>query len=224
MAEVHAQLGHIAPTAIRTMLKDGTISGISLNEAHSTMGTCDSCEYAKASYKPIGKERDPPRREELDDKVHTDLWGPSPVQTPGHSLYYASFTDDHTGYTMLYLQKTKAETFTSYKSYKAWLSTQFDTKIKCLCLDCGGEYLSNEFSQHLKSKGMEHRITVHDMPEHNSMAEHLNHTLVEHVRAMLHVSALPKNLWGEAIMHATWLKTVRQRAVLELRHHTKHFT
>ena len=31
-------------------------------------------------------------------------------------------------------------------------------------------------------------------------------TLIERVHAMLHTSALPKNLWGEAIMHATWLK------------------
>ena len=38
------------------------------------------------------------------------------------------------------------------------------------------------------------------------MAECLNHTLVKRVRAMLHASALPKDLWGEAIMHATWLK------------------
>ena len=94
----------------------------------------------------------------------------------------------------------------SYKSYEAWLATQFDAKIKHLRSDCGGEYLSNEFSQHLKLKGMEHCITVHDMPEYNGMAERLNHTLVECVRAMLHVSGLPKNLWGEAIMHATWLK------------------
>ena len=143
MAEVHVQLGHIAPTAICAMLKDGTISGITLDETHSTMGTCDSCKYAKATRKPIGKEQDSPRHEELGDEVHTDLWGPSPVQTPGHSLYYASFTDDHTRYTMLYLQKMKAETFTSYKSFEAWLATQFDAKIKCLHLDCGREYLSN---------------------------------------------------------------------------------
>jgi len=206
MAEVHTRLGHIAPTAIRAMLKDGTITGITLDEAHSTMGACDSCEYAKATRKPIGKEHDPPRREELGDEVHTDLWGPSPVQMPGHSLYYASFTDDHTRYTTLYLQKMKAETFASYKSYEAWLATQFNAKVKRLRSDRGGEYLSNEFSQHLKSKGTERCVTVHDMPEHNGMAERLNRTLVERVRAMIHASGLPKNLWGEAIMHATWLK------------------
>lgn len=48
--------------------------------------------------------------------------------------------------------------------------------------------------------------TVHDTPEHNGVAERLNRTLVERVRAMIHASGLPKNLWGEAIMHATWLK------------------
>ena len=170
------------------------------------MGACDSCEYAKASRKPIGKERDPPHRKELGDEVHTDLWGPSPVQTPGHSSYYALFTDDHTRYTTLYLQKTKAETFASYKSYEAWLATQFNAKIKHLRSDRGGEYLSNEFSQHLKSKGTERCITVHDMPEHNGVAECLNRMLIEHVHAMLHASGLPKNLWGEAVMHVTWLK------------------
>ena len=163
-------------------------------------------QYAKATRKPIGKEHDPPCHENLGDEVHTDLWGPSPVQTPGHSQYYVSFTDDHTHYTTLYLQKMKAETFASYKSYEAWLSTQFDMKIKCLHLDRGGEYLSKEFSQHLQSKGTEHRVTMHDTPEHNGVAERLNRMLVERVRAMIHASGLPKNLWGEAIMHATWLK------------------
>ena len=77
MEEIHVRLGHIAPAAIRAMLKDGTITGLTLDEAHPTMGACDSCEYAKTTRKPIGKERDPPRHENLGDKVHTDLWGPS---------------------------------------------------------------------------------------------------------------------------------------------------
>ena len=185
------------------MLKDGTISGLTLNEAHPTMGACNSCEYAKTTRKPIGKERDPPHHENLGDEVHTDLWGPSPIQTPGHSQYYVSFTDDHTHYTTLYLQKTKAETFASYKSYEAWLSTQFNVKIKHLHSDHSSEYLSKEFNQHLQSRGTEHHVTIHDTPEHNGIAEQLNHMLVEHVRVMVHVSGLPKNLWGEAIMHTT---------------------
>ena len=128
------------------------------------------------------------------------------MQTGGHSCYYASFTDDYTHFTQLYLQKAKSDTFDSYQAYEAWLSTQFSAKIKRLRLDRGGEYLSAEFMNYLKSKGTERRVTVHNTPEHNGVAERLNRTLVEHVRAMAHASGLPKSLWGEAIMHATWVK------------------
>jgi hypothetical protein len=48
--------------------------------------------------------------------------------------------------------------------------------------------------------------TVHDTPQHNGIAERLNRTLLEKVRAMLHESGLPKALWGEAMRHAVWLK------------------
>ena len=206
MQEVHEQLGHIAPDSIRQMIQDGTVTGITLDEAHKSMGTCDSCEYAKLMHKPIGKLRDPLHQSNLGDEVHTDLWGPSPVQTSGHSRYYASFTNDYTRYTRLYLQKVKSNTFDSYQAFEAWLSTQFNTKVKCLCSDRGGEYLSAEFTKYLKSKGTERRVTVHNTPEHNGVAERLNQTLVERVRAMMHASGMPKSLWGEAVMHVTWVK------------------
>ncbi len=53
---------------------------------------------------------------------------------------------------------------------------------------------------------MERRLTMHDTPQHNRVAESLNHHLVERVQAILHQSGLPKNLWGEAIHFCIWLK------------------
>ena len=206
MQEVHERLGHIASNSIRQMIKDGTVVGVTLDEAHESMGTCDSCEYAKLTRKPIGKLRNPLRQSKLGDEVHTDLWGPSPVQTGGHNHYYASFTDDYTRYTKLYLQKVKSDMFDSYQAFEGWFVTQFNTKVKRLRSDRGGEYLSTEFTKHLKLKGTECRVTVHDTPEHNGVAERLNRTLVERVRALIHASGMPKSLWGEAIMHATWVK------------------
>ena len=173
MAEIHLCLGHLAPKAIQKMLKDRSITGIILDNAHATMGTCNSCEYAKTTCKPIGKLHDPPRHEKLGDKIHTDLWGPSLVQMSEHSWYYASFTDDYTRFTNLYLLKLKSDTFDSYLSYEVWLSTQHDMKIKCLQSDRGGEYMSEEFTKYLKLKGTKHHVTVHDTPEHNGVAEHV---------------------------------------------------
>ncbi|KIJ10366.1 hypothetical protein PAXINDRAFT_37090, partial [Paxillus involutus ATCC 200175] len=80
MEELHARLFHIAPATIRDMLAKGMVEGVKLDPLHETMGQCESCEYAKATRKPIGKVREPKRREKFGDEVHTDLWGPSPTQ------------------------------------------------------------------------------------------------------------------------------------------------
>jgi hypothetical protein len=206
MEELHHRLLHIAPPAIREALAKGMLEGLKLDPERVQMGQCESCEYAKASRKPIGKEREPKRCKNLGDEVHSDLWGPSPVQTPGGKTYYVSFTDDHTRFTHLYLQSAKSNTFESYKTYEALLKTQHNASIKRLRSDRGGEYLSDEFSRHLRSKGTERKLTTHDTPQHNGVAERLNRTLVERVRAVMHASKLPKMLWGEAIMHAVYVK------------------
>jgi len=172
MEEMHQRLAHLTPSTIREMLDKGMIEGVKLDPNNSSMGQCESCEYAKATRKPIGKEHDPKRCEKLGNKVHTDLWGPSPVQMPGGKSYYVSFTDDHTRYTCLYLQSAKSEMFESYKTYKAWLQTQHDTRVKRLRSDCGGEYLSDEFSQHLKTQGTEWKLTTHNTSSPHTMAHH----------------------------------------------------
>jgi hypothetical protein len=59
---------------------------------------------------------------------------------------------------------------------------------------------------HLQAAGTKQKLTIHDTAQHNGVAERLNRTLVEKVRAMLHESGLLKTLWGEAVRHAVWLK------------------
>jgi hypothetical protein len=49
-------------------------------------------------------------------------------------------------------------------------------------------------------------MTVHDTPQLNGVAERLNRTLLERIRAFAHGSGLPKSLWGDALRHAVWLK------------------
>ena len=66
--------------------------------------------------------------------------------------------------------------------------------------------MDGEFTEHLKKAGMVRKLVVHDTPEHNGVAERLNRTLLEKVRAMLHKTGLPKFLWAEARSHTVFLK------------------
>ena len=73
-------------------------------------------------------------------------------------------------------------------------------------MDRGGEYLGNEFTNHLCRQGTTCQLTVHDSPQSNSIAECCNSVLLEHVRALLVDSGLPKFLWKEALKFAMWIR------------------
>jgi len=120
-------------------------------------------------------------------------WGPSPIKSLGGKAYYISFTNNKTCCLWVYLLVLKGESLREYLSFKAWMKIQHNVKIKWLCSDHSGKYLSNKFSNHL---------TTYDMPQENSVMEMVNHNLPKKVHAMLHSSQLPNNLWGEALMHA----------------------
>src|ERR1700742_4070392 len=213
--EFHARMGHISMQAAERLVKEGLVEGVKLEKGGGNGKDCESCAYAKLARKPIKKERQDPPAENFGNEIHSDLWGPSPTETLGHRKYYSTFTDGHSRWTTLELLRSKDETFQAYKNFEAWAETQHNAKIKRLWSNRGGEYLSDEFSQHLKSKGTERRLTTHDTPQHNGIAESLNRRLLERVRAMLHHSGLPKFLWGEAIIHAVWLKNRTSTRALE---------
>ena len=99
-------------------------------------------------------------------------------------------------YTWLELLRSKDQAFKAYKTFVSWAQTQHRVKIKRLRSDRGGEYTGNDFTDFLKSQGTERRLTTHDTPQHNGIAESLNRRLLERVHAVSHHTRLPKSLWG----------------------------
>jgi hypothetical protein len=52
LATLHCQLAHIGPYAIRALVCRGAVEGIELIN-NNTLFTCNSCEQAKSTHKPI---------------------------------------------------------------------------------------------------------------------------------------------------------------------------
>jgi hypothetical protein len=170
---LHRRLGHVATSTIRALVRGGAIEGVQLIDDGSAL-VCDSCEYAKTTRKPIRKEREAPLANAFGDEVHTDVWGPAPLASLGGRKYYVTFTDDHTRYTSIKVLRSKDQTFDAYKAYAAWVFTQHGIRIKRLRSDRGGEYTSKDFTAFLQGEGTERRLTTHDTPQHNGVAEALN--------------------------------------------------
>ena len=74
--------------------------------------------------------------------IHTNLWGPSPVSSISSARYFLIFIDDHTCFTWFYLLKTKNETYPTFLKFQALIENQFNTKIKVVQFDWGGEFRS----------------------------------------------------------------------------------
>ena len=213
--ELHCRLGHIAVLSARKLVESSTIVGVNLDPS-SEGGDCDACIFARTTCLPVPKVRISPPTQNFRDEVHTDVWGPTTVATRQGHQYFIMFMDDTTRYTITFLLRTKDEALEAYKSYKAWATTQQDCKaIKVLRSDCRGKYLSAAFDQHLAKAGTARKLTMHDTPQLNGIAERLNRTLLERIRAFTHVSSLPKSLWGKALRHATWLKNWTATRVLD---------
>ena len=206
LMELHRRMGHISPAIAKRLVENGLVTGVRVDESSGETVFCESCIYAKATRKPVAKEREGERASEFGGEVHSDLWGPSPVATLNGRRYYVTYTDDKTRLTYIYLLRQKSDTLASYKTFEAMCKTQHEAKVKILHSDRGGEYTGKEFVLHLKKSGTKQKLTVHDTPQHNGVAERLNRTILEKVRAMLHASGQPKFLWGKVACHAVWLK------------------
>ena len=181
LEQLHRRMGHISPNIAKRLVTQGFVTGVCLVSTSDTEFFCESCVYAKATRKSIPKTHEGERAKKFGEEVHSDLWGPAPIETKGGQRYYITFVDDYTRLTHLYLLRTKDEAFVAYQQFEAWCGNQLEVPIRVLHSDRGGEYLGKEFTAYLKSKGTEQKLTVHHTPQHNGVAERCNHTIVKHI-------------------------------------------
>ena len=88
------------------------------------------------------------------DLIHSDVWGPSPISTPGGSHYFVIFVDDFSRYTWIYLFKNRFELYQIYRDFTKMIETQFSKPIKVFRSDNAQEYKAPEFTSILHQFGI----------------------------------------------------------------------
>jgi hypothetical protein len=117
----------------------------------------------------------------------------------GGFQYFITFTDDLSRYGYICLMRNKAESFEKFKEFQNEVQNHIGKTIKFLRSDRGGEYLSHEFSDHLKNCGIVLQLTPPGMPQWNGMSKRRNQTLMDMVRSRMSQTDLPLYLWGYAL-------------------------
>ena len=88
----------------------------------------------------------------------------------GGYQYFVTFTDDLSRYGYIYLMRHKSETFEKFKEFQNEVENQLGKTIKLLRSDRGGEYMSQEFDDHLKSRGIVPQLTPLGTPKRNGVS------------------------------------------------------
>ena len=138
--------------------------------------------------------------------MHSDVCGRLEAKSLSGAEYFVTFIDDKSSYVWIYILKNKSVVLKIFLEWKSMVEKSSGEKIKTLRSDNGGEYTSKEFEYYLKKNGIRHERTVPKTPEQNGVAERMNRTLVETVRAMLSDSKLPKKFWVEALSTASYVR------------------
>ncbi|GJX89571.1 putative reverse transcriptase domain-containing protein [Tanacetum coccineum] len=99
----------------------------------------------------------------------------------------------------------KHEVFKTFKVFQKEVENQLRKIIKSLCSDRGGEYMIEEFLDHLNEHGIIAHRTPPYTPQHNGMSEKRNRTLLDMVRSMMSQTTLLKSFWDYALETAAWI-------------------
>ncbi|KAJ9567138.1 hypothetical protein OSB04_003104 [Centaurea solstitialis] len=189
----HCRLGHINKKRVELLLKGGFLGTFDFKP----FDNYESCLSGKMTKEPFNKDNE--RATDLLEIVHTNVCGPFSHEARGGYRYFITFTDDFSRYGYVYLMRHKSESFEKFREYHNEVQNQLDRKIKFLRSNRGGEYLSQEFGNHLMECGIVSQPTPPYTPQMNGVSERRNHTLLDMVRSMMCRSTLPVSFWGHAL-------------------------
>jgi transposase InsO family protein len=137
------------------------------------------------------------------DVIRSDVVGPL-FESHSGARQFVSFIDEWTRFVTVTPIYGKSLVLQCFKEFKVMFETQYETTIKSIYSDNGGEYTPVE--RYAKSKGIAGTRSAPYALQSNGFAERMNRTLVEAVRITLAQSGLENSFWAEALPNAVMVR------------------
>ena len=101
---------------------------------------------------------------EVLELVHTYLCGPIGIESYSGDKYFIIFVDDYYRLMTIMYLKEKSEIFQKFNWYLARVEKENGKKLRCLRLDRGGEFISNEFNEFCIERGIKRQVSTFGTP------------------------------------------------------------
>ena len=200
----HNRLGHPASNVITQVMRSCNLN------FSNFFDLCSSCQLAKSHRLPFVLSES--KAIKPFDLVYFDLWGPFLVLSVIGARYFLFFIDDYSRFTWFYLLKSKDAVFSYFLKFKNLIENQFNTTIKALQTDWGGEF--RPLKPFLENLGIHHHHPCPYIPQQNGRVEHKNHHVVEVGLSMLTHSSFSISYWPYAFQYVVYLINILPTIVL----------
>ncbi|CAI7862624.1 unnamed protein product [Closterium sp. NIES-54] len=149
----------------------------------------------------------------LMDKVYSDILN-LPADGFNGERYVITFTEASTHYVWTRNMTNHFLAFTAFRTWLPLAERESDTKLKAFHCDGAGEYRSNEFRTYLQERKIRRLFSLPHAHQQSGVAERLNRTLQEKMRALLAQAQLGPLYWPFAMDHATVLHNLLSSSAL----------
>ena len=189
----HVRLGHTSLSYLKKLQK--VIKILEKVKFDDSILECEVCIMAKMEKLPFKEMR---KRAERPLQVsHTAAMRPiEPTPYPGLKRLIVDFVDDYSRFAIAYCVKSKDEAGEALKKYLVSPCNLLgeNEKICYIRSDQGTEFTGGKFLEILREEKIEAELSPPYTPEHNGVAERLNKTSQEKVRAYMFDSGLSKSM------------------------------
>ena len=130
LEQAHRLFGHLNYDSLRSLTRKNMVIGLklSMEDLRVIPPTCPACAMGKmtrASF-PLSESS---RVSEFLSLVHSDLWGPAPVQTASGSHYMMMLLDDFSCWTWVFFLRRKSDTFSAFQEWKSQIEKSLNRSL-----------------------------------------------------------------------------------------------
>lgn len=137
----HRRFCHAGNNAIRLLASKDMVEGLTIT-GDEPSGLCKDCIMGKHARRPFDKIF--AKETQVLERVHIDLWGPSPVKSIGGKTYLMSITNGALSYAEVFFlpDKTMESTLAAFRLYHISAERQTGRKLLCARINNGTESIN----------------------------------------------------------------------------------
>ena len=207
---VHARLGHASSSVLQELVREQPSEARELGltvRGVKGMGVCDACAEGKQRMSAFLSEEvaRPADEHELNATWSCDVFGPFEPGGVQGEKYALVLVESYSRLVVVYAYHAKDEARTVLSKHVSWSERQSGKKMKVLCSDGAGEFVSHNLREELERLGIEKRESPPYTPQQNGKAERKGGVVGDMARTMLLASKMSKTFWVQAWQTAAFV-------------------